>query len=125
MPVTYSYDGRLVIVKMTGNYSLDEIQHAFKESLTDPDCPAEPFLLADLTDSQTLAERSSVDVISMTEFASSLARRFGKRIAVVVPHDFQYGIMRMEAVRAEEQGVDLKVFRRFDEARRWITEQVK
>ena len=125
MPVTYSYDGRLVIVKMAGKYSLNEIQHAFNESLTDPNCPAEPFLLVDLTNSHTLGDRSSIDVISVTEFAASLAGRFGKRIVVVVRHDFQYGIMRMEAVRAEERGVDFKIFRKFDDARRWLMEQVK
>jgi hypothetical protein len=44
------------------------------------------------------------------------------RSAIVAPSDRAYGMSRMFEVFAEESSIDVRVFRDFDEAKRWVVE---
>jgi len=120
MPATYRYDSNLVILELAGDYSMDDIRAAIRGSLADQSCPEKPRLLIDLTSSEVLRKRTSEDVKTIAEFVASLAERFDNRVAMVAPKDYQYGLMRMGSAGAESRGVSSRVFRAFDDARKWL-----
>ena len=120
MPITYRYDGNILIVEMVGEYAMAELRDVFLQSLSDPQCPARPRLLINLEGSKSIHNRSSEDVRAMASFVGSLSQRVGRRIALVAADDLVYGLMRMGSVGSEERGIESEVFRTFDEARQWL-----
>lgn len=120
MPITYRFDSNMVIIEMAGEYSMADIQSAILNSLDDSNCPANPAILVDLTQSQSIYKRSSEDVKSMARSLVSLGKRFNNRVALVAPNDLQYGLMRMGSVFSEEQGMRAEIFRTFADARKWL-----
>jgi len=120
MSVEYRFDSNIVVMEMAGEYSLDDIRIAIVNSLADPACPANSFLLINLTNSQSILTRSSEDVKTMAHFVASLGERFHNRIALVAPGDLPFGQMRMSSVGAEERGIQAEVFRSFIKARAWL-----
>jgi hypothetical protein len=120
MPVTYRFDSNIVIIELAGEYSMDDIRTTILNSLADSMCPATPFILINLSDSRSIYNRSPENVITMARSLASLAKRFNNRIALVAPKDLPYGLMRMGSVFSEEMGFEPKVFRTFDEARKWL-----
>jgi len=120
MPATYRYYLNLVILELIGDYSLDDIRAAIRGSLTDPACPARPRLLIDFTGSEVFHKRTSDDIMTMSRFVASLADRFDNHVAIVAPKEYQYGLARMGSIGAEREGVSVRIFRLFDEARNWL-----
>jgi len=120
MPVKYRFDPKIVIIEMTGEYSLDELRTTILNALADSARPADSFLLINLSDSQSIYSRSSEDVRAMANFVGSLGKRFNNRIAFVAPDDLPFGLMRMGSVGSEDLGIESRVFRAFAEARKWL-----
>jgi len=120
MPVDYTFDGTIVVIAMRGEYSMEDIYKAAKESLADPNCPAHPRLLLDLTSSASISKRSSEDVNRVASFFGSMSKHFSDHIALVAPEDLKFGLMRMGSAGAEAQGVKSEVFRSLDDARKWL-----
>jgi hypothetical protein len=120
MPITYRFDTNIVIVEMTGEYSMDEIRQIVLSSLADSNCPAHPVLMIDLSNSQSIYKRSSGEVRTIALFMASLGMRFNNRFALVVPRDVPYGLMRMSSIDSDDYGIEAEVFRSFTEARNWL-----
>lgn len=120
MPVTYRFEANIVIIEMIGEYSMDNIPRTILNSLADSNCPANPSLLVNLSESLSINKRSSEDVITMARSLVSLGKRFNNRIALVAANDLQYGLMRMGAVFSEELGMEVEIFRAFAKARQWL-----
>ncbi|MFZ1080341.1 MAG: hypothetical protein WAO19_00270 [Candidatus Kryptoniota bacterium] len=120
MPVNYRFDSNIVVIEMVGEYSMDDIRTTILNSLNDSKCPANPFILANLSESRSIYIRSSEDVKTMARSLASLANRFNNRIALVAPNDLIYGLMRMGSVFSEEKGMKVEIFRVFTEARKWL-----
>jgi len=120
MPVKYRFDSKIVIMEMVGEYSIDELRTTILNALADPERPASSFLLMNMTESKSIYNRSSDDVRAMANFVGSLGKRFNNRIAFVAPGDLPYGLARMGSAGAEDLGIEARVFRAFDEARKWL-----
>ncbi|MGO9481707.1 MAG: STAS/SEC14 domain-containing protein [Candidatus Kryptoniota bacterium] len=120
MPVKYRFDSDIVVVEMVGEYSMDELRAAILNSLADPERPGNSFLLINLTESQSIHERSSSEVATMARFVASLGKRFNNRIALVAPDDLPFGLMRMSSAGSEQRGIRSQVFRTLAEARKWL-----
>lgn len=120
MPISYSFDTRIVVVRMEGKYSTGELKDAILAAVADPACPADPVMMFDLRDSQSLEDRSADEVRDMARFLASHGARFGNRLGMVAPTDLSYGLMRIGAVTAEMKGLSAEVFRTFEEARDWL-----
>jgi hypothetical protein len=119
MPVTYRFDSNIVIIEMVGEYTMDDIPKTILYSLADSNCPSNPSISVNLTESLSIYKRSSEDVITMAKSLVSLGKRFN-RIALVAPNDLQYGLMRMSSVFSEGFGITVEIFRSFDDAQKWL-----
>jgi hypothetical protein len=120
MPVSYSFDGRIIIVKMDGLYSTRDLKKTILNALDDSQIPANSVLMFDLRESRALQERSGEDIRDMAKFLAANGERFGNRLGMVAPSDLAYGLMRMGAVTAETGGVTSMVFREFEQAKYWL-----
>jgi hypothetical protein len=120
LPVTYRFDSKIVVIEMVGECSMDDFRATVLNSLADSERPADSFLLIDLSESQSIYNRSSEDIRTMARFVASLGKWYNNRIALLAPDDLAYGLMRMGSVGSEERGIKSEVFRTFDEARNWL-----
>ena len=120
MPVKYRFDSSIVVIEMVDEYSVDDIRTTILNSLADSSREPNSCLLIDLSKSRSISERSSEDVKMMANIVASLGGRFNNKIALVAPDDLMYGLMRMSSAGAEERGIRSEVFRRYEEARKWL-----
>jgi hypothetical protein len=120
MPVSYRFDSTIVIIELSGEYSINDIRQTFLNSLADPQKPTNASLLIHIAGSESILKRTVNEVQSMADFVASLAGRFNNHIALVAPNDLPYGLMRMTSVDAEEKGIKTAVFRSCEKAREWL-----
>ena len=120
MPATYRFDSTIIVVELVGEYSIDDLRTAILTSLNDPRCPNNASLMIDLSKSQSIHERSSTSVNAMATFIGSFGKKYNNRLAIVVPDDLTFGLMRMSSISADSYGIELKIFRDYTEARTWL-----
>lgn len=120
MPVSFSFDGRIVVMRGAGEYTVDDLKRTILQARGHPDCPPAPLMMFDLTDSASLGGRTAADVKQMAAFLGRERERFGAKLAMVVASDVAYGLMRMGAAHAEAGGVHPAVFRDREAARGWL-----
>jgi hypothetical protein len=123
MAVSYSFDDRFIHLRMAGAYTTADVRHTLEQALADPECGQRDGMLFDLTESDSLNQRTPADIQEMARFLAGHSKRFGARLAMVAPSDFAYGLMRMGGVIAEAFGAEPKVFRTNDEALGWLRDQ--
>jgi len=120
MPVKYRFESSIVVLEMSGDYSMDDLRATILNALADSARPSGAFLLIDLSRSRSIYDRSSEDVKTMARFIGSLGRHFNDRIALVASEDLPFGLMRMGSVGSDERGIKSEVFRTIAEARTWL-----
>jgi hypothetical protein len=120
MPVSYSFDGRIVVMRMEGDYTTDDLKARVLEALDDGKCPKDAVLMFDMRQSEAIRGRKPAEVQDMANFLAAQGPRFSKRFAMVTGTDVAYGLMRLGSVYAEHGGVTAEVFRDFDEAKQWL-----
>jgi hypothetical protein len=121
MPVSYTFDDRIIVVHLVGHYSSGEMLETVVASLNDPELPRNPMLMLDLRASQSMPERSAEEVRSRARDLAVHGAGFGHRIAMIAPTDLAYGMMRIASAAAAAGGLFTKVFRDFEAARAWLT----
>jgi hypothetical protein len=120
MPVTFEFDGRILVLRLTGIYSLGDIRAGLLAALAEPQPRAPNGILVDLRESESLATRTLGDMTSTIGFLAYHAASYGNRVALVVAGDQQYAVVRMAAEDLHTAGIAASVFRDSNEARRWI-----
>lgn len=120
MPVSYSFDGRIVVMRMDGDYTTADLKAGVLEALDDARCPTDAVLMFDLRESTSIKGRSPAEVQDMASFLAGQRDRFSKRVAMVTSSDVAYGLMRIGAVYVERGGVTPEVFRDLEEAKTWL-----
>lgn len=120
MPVTFEFDGRILVLRLTGIYSLSEIRAGLVAALAEAQPRAPNGILVDVRDSESLATRTLGDMTSIVGFLAYHAAAYGNRVALVVAGDQQYALVRMAAEDLHTAGIAASVFRDVGEARRWI-----
>ena len=120
MPVTYSLEGTLLRLTLSGTYEPQDIVSEFQAALADPLCPDPVSLLVDVTRSESLADRHPSQIRYVAEFLGPYAKRIQGRCAVVAVEDLHFGLGRMGSVYSENVGVEAVIFRDPNEARRWL-----
>ena len=122
MPVSYRFDSGILVYELTGAYSPDDVQGVFSEAFRDPACPLKPRILIDLSNSQSIATRSSSTVNDMAAYMKLFRSKFGNRIAFVVSDNLVYGLVRMGAASAGITDFEVEIFRSQTEGIRWLLE---
>ncbi len=120
MPVSYRFDVDVIVIEMIGEYSVNDLRMTVLKSFEDAGLPKRPTLLLDLSKSQSISKRSSAIINEMANFIASFGKRFGNRLALAAPDDLTYGLMRMSSARADSFGINVEIFRTYEEAREWL-----
>jgi hypothetical protein len=120
VPVTFEFDGRILVLRLTGIYSLSDIRAGLVTALAEPQPRSLSGILVDLRDSESLATRTLGDMTSTIGFLAYHAAAYGNRVALVVAGDQQYAVVRMSAEDLHTGGIAASVFRDANEARRWL-----
>jgi len=120
MPVSYSFNGRIIRLDCIGEYTSDDVRGAYAAALQDPACPPNTVFLLDVTHSTSLANRPSEDIRETAYFWGSQPDMIDTRCAIIAPIDLYYGLMRMASMIVEEYGVKTEVFRTEEEALKWL-----
>lgn len=120
MAVSYELEEGILSITASGKYAPEDIPRQFMAALSDPRCPTPVGLLLDVRGSAELATRSPEQVRRVSEFLLPHAPRIGRRCAVLVASDVQFGMSRMGAVFCEGVGVEAEVFRCPEAAARWL-----
>jgi hypothetical protein len=120
MPFTYRFDSKIIVIEMAGKYSLDEIRQAIHNLFADPECPTNASLIINLTDSESIINRSPEEIKKIANVIVSISERFNCRIALVAPKDLPYDMKRMTSVGSSEKGIESEVFRTIAEAQKWL-----
>jgi hypothetical protein len=120
MPVLYHFDSSIIVIDLVGEYSIEDLRTTVLKSFSDPECPKNPTLLIDLSQSQSIRQRSSESINAMGTFIGSYGKKFNHRIAIVVPDDFTFGLMRMSSMPANMYGIEANILRTYDEGKKWL-----
>ncbi|HEY6809271.1 MAG TPA: hypothetical protein VI160_10845 [Gemmatimonadales bacterium] len=120
MPVSHAFDGRIVVIKMDGDYTTAELKAGVLAALDDATCPADAVLMFDMRTSAAIKGRTPAEVQDMANFLATQGPRFSKRLAMVTGTDVAFGLMRLGSVYAERGGLFSEVFREIEEAKKWL-----
>ena len=120
MPVTYQIDGRLVRLICVGSYAPRDLRQIFLAALADPEFPQDAAFVLDVTQSESLQQRTTDEIRATAYFLEPHVDKIGGRCAIVATSDVHYGLSRMGAVFSEDIGAEVQVFRSLDEAYAWI-----
>ncbi len=122
MPVSYYFDQRIVVMRMEGHYSHDEVREGLLTAFADPACPPDSVLMFDIRTSEAIARRTPPDIRGMAFFLAAHAEKFHRRLGLVAEDDLAYGLLRLGAAHAQFRGLTAEVFRDWDSARQWLLE---
>jgi len=120
MPVSYDFDGTILILWMVGSYAPADIRAALAHALAQPERPVVTGVVGDLRHSESITTRTLGEITGIVGFLAYHAPSFGKRIALVVSDDAAHEVVRMGAVDLNIGGVQTGTFRCIDEARAWM-----
>ena len=124
MPVEFSVDREDEIVYGTcrGEVTADEIMEGLEKVFTDEGYRPGFRGLTDLRDIRW--ESNQEDLRRIVQFLIRNRKKFKKhRSAVVVSTERTFGMTRMFEVFSEQTPIKMRVFRDYDEARKWILER--
>ncbi len=125
MPVSYSFEGIIFKMVAEGEYSTQDMIDCFDEALADPALPANARYLLDVSRADSLVKHTNAEMLQVLGHFIPISDRVGGMCALVAEPQVHYGKMRMAATWAQDQGLDARVFRVYEEAVRWLRGELK
>jgi len=122
MTVSYQVDREfsLIRTRCAGDVTFAEVKDHFRELERDASLPARLDVLIDLTEMQSIPESDQ-----LKSLVSKVERLQGKltwgSCAIVANRDVLFGMSRMFQVFVDAHFVNARVFRKLDEAERWLS----
>ncbi len=120
MAASYEIRGRFFILRLEGDYSMEDILNACEQAFADPLFPDEALAIMDTRNSTALRDRRPEDLRFMAGKLAELSNRFGSRLALAAGNQLHYGMMRMAEVFSESSGMTAKAFITIEEAEAWL-----
>ena len=120
MPVTHRFDSNIIIIEMSGEYSIDDVRTTILNSLAEASVKSRSCLLFNFGESRSIHVKDPKEINTMVNFITSLANRFSNRLAFVSYYALPYVLMRFVSVKSGSCGIDSEVFQTLDEARAWL-----
>ncbi len=120
MAASYEIRQRFFILRLQGNYTMNDILNTCEEAFEDPRFPEDALAIMDVRNSTALKERSPEDLRFMARRLAGFSGRFGSRLALAAGSQLYYGMMRMAEVFSESSGMTAKAFITIEEAEAWL-----
>jgi len=125
MPVSYSFEAQIFRMDLEGEYSPQDVIDRFDEAFADPAFPAGARFLMDVSRADSLVTHTNAEMLQILGHFIPRADRVGRMCALVAEPQVHYGKMRMAAAWGQDQNVDIRVFRVYEEAVRWLRGELK
>ena len=120
MPVSFREDGGCAVLELRGSYTSREAYDAMVHGLASfHDAPPRG-LIVDVSHSAELANRPTPEILRAAQGLGMLGDRFSRRMAIVAPSTLAFGLMRMGAAHAENEGLVVRVCQTYESAREWV-----
>jgi hypothetical protein len=123
MTVTIIVDKKdaVMIHKVTGEITFEEIKSSYKAVLSHPDFQENIRVIWDLRDADA-SEIDRQDVIRLARyFETQLKNRAEFKVAVIVSRDVEFGLSRMYQVAAADLPAKIGIFINLEDAKKWVT----
>lgn len=117
MGVSYTIDDDLVILRLAGDFPLEEANAAVLEATEDERYEAGMAFVVDAR--EATANPLAAEISRGADFLGDFRDRILGRYAVAVSSEVHYGLARMFAAYASDYGLEVQVFRSMDEALAW------
>jgi hypothetical protein len=107
---------------VTGDLKLDDVRTALEDTYAHPDFRPEAGAVWDLV--AATGDISTEEVRHLADFVGKLVGEGASgKVALVVAHDFEFGMARMyESILGGQSSKRFMVFRDMEEATRWVDE---
>jgi hypothetical protein len=107
---------------VTGEISMDQVRNTLEDVYAHPDFRPEAGAVWDLV--AATGDIPTEDVRHLADFVGKLVgEKAPGKVAIVVAHDFEFGMARMyETILGSQSSKPIMVFRDMDEAKRWLDE---
>jgi hypothetical protein len=113
-------DEGIVYGTLKGEVDVDEVLTELNGIISDADYDPGLNGITDLRESNWESDQG--DLRKLVHFLIKHRKQIGRsRSAVVVSSDRAYGMSRMFEVFSSESSINVRVFRDFEEAKRWVT----
>ncbi len=116
--ITVSADTGGAVGVATGELSLDDMKSAGVALWKNPDFLGKSILWDLRNATFSLATDEVTDLAQFAKSRSTLGR--GARMAFVVGGELEFGLARMFEVFRQQPGLEIRVFRRIEEATAWV-----
>lgn len=121
MPVTYGFDGNVLMVRMIAEYEPADIRRAITAALIERQAEPPDGILFDVRASTVLRRRAAAEIRAMAAFLAHVARDRALRVALVAETDLAYGLRRLGAADIASVDVATMTFRDEDAAMAWAS----
>jgi hypothetical protein len=119
-PVLWNFDGNVLVVKIIGSHTTEDISRAFTEAMSE--CPTGATMLVDI---RSAFISISPDVLSeRVRLISDSIRGKISRYAIVTMPQGMVSLAESAAVQLMALGIDTRYFTRTDDAFAWLESPV-
>jgi hypothetical protein len=118
MSVGYAYDGKVIQVALTRNYSDNDFRNVIYKALSDPAFESGMSLLVDMRESSET--RTPDELRWKVIFLKTLRSRLSPFCAVVVSSPSHYGMAEVFSTFAESEGIEVLVTYDIEQAKHWL-----
>ena len=122
MRPTYTIDLEhgCIFIKWSGNVTAHDAIAFNLELVQDPDYRSELNRLIDLRGASVEASADEIEDLARVATVKVDAAEGHRKMAALVGHDLEYGLVRMLHSMADQTRADMRPFRRLDEALVWL-----
>jgi hypothetical protein len=118
MPITYSFVHDAIWLKVRGDALPQEFSEAIDKALADEEFVVDRPLVLDLQ--YYSRSPSTEDIRARVMYLKTLEDKISGTVIVIVSSTLHYGLSRMFEIFAEQNGLEVEIFKGEDKARQWL-----
>jgi hypothetical protein len=123
MPVTYSFLQNAVWLNVSGHVLPAEFSEGINQAIADDRFAVRMILVFDLRDYTRIA--SAKDLQARAKFLGALNNKISSTLVILVSSDYRFGLARRFEPYAEQNGIEVEVFREEDQLIEWLKKHQK
>lgn len=118
MPITYSFVHEAIWLKVRGDALPQEFSEAIQNAIADEEFVVNRPVVFDLQ--YYSRSPSTQDIRARVMYLKSLEGKLSGTVVVIVASTLHYGLSRMFEIFAEQNGLEVEIFKEEDKARQWL-----
>lgn len=123
MPITYSFVHSAIWIKVNGGALSQEFSETIHQAMADEQFLAGMPLVLDLQD--FTRSPTPIDIRARVVFLQAIAEKISSTIGIVVSNTLHYGLSRMFEIQAEQNGLEVEIFKDEEKAREWLQDMAQ